>query len=439
MPAMKYTDRGLDALVKQRHSTRVDYFDSATQGLCLRVGARAATWYYFRRVNGKLVRIALGTYAELGSSKGRASFTVARELAGKVESTLAAGLHPKAEQARQRAADRESRDLDHDRMVKRVAEAWKAQHLQKLAATTAAAYAREIAGFVAAFGDQDIGTVKRGHVVRYLDSINKRSPTGASANRAAVVIRLLFAFARDRYDLESNPVADIRNPAKQGKRSRTLDRAEIRILWRACELAGYPHGHALRFALCTGQRIGEVSDIRRSDIDSNGEYWIQTENKPGRRIDLYLASHAQAILADCPNFGAQAPYFSASTDDEGEARPMRRDTWSHAMPRHITPRLAEAAEALGLQPITKPWTPHDLRRTVRTALTGWCHVSPDTAERVLNHAMSGLRANYDHADYRPHVADALKRWDQELAAILNGGKPQVISLSDRKRAKRRTG
>jgi integrase len=428
MPKIKVTQKGLEALTAKPHAKRVDYFDTATPGLCLTVGPRSATWYYFARIDGKLNRIKLGEWDATGIAD-------ARSAAGSVEAQIAEGKHPKAEQARERTVQREARALDRERIVVTVGELWSASHFPQLADRTRQDYRRLLADFVAEFGDRDVGTVRRGELIRYLDRIRARSAT--TANHAAVVLRLLFGFARDRFDLDASPAADLKTPSKPKKRTRTLDRSEIRVLWRACELAGYPYGHALRFALCTGQRIGEVGNLRRSDIDSTGDYWKQEDNKSGRRIDVYLAAHAKAVLEDCPNLGKRAPFFSASADDSGEPRPVRSDTWNNAIKRHIAPRVEYAAKELELDVPAKPWTPHDLRRTVRTALTGWCGVSPDTAERVLNHALSGLREVYDHADYRPHVADALQRWDTELGAILKGTKPQVIPLN--RARKRRTG
>ncbi|NDY94385.1 hypothetical protein [Wenzhouxiangella limi] len=98
------------------------------------------------------------------------------------------------------------------------------------------------------------------------------------------------------------------------------------------------------------------------------------------------------------------------------------------MHRHIWPRIETAAQQLGVDPITEHFTRHDLRRTVRTGLTGWAGVLPDAAERVLNHSISGLRAHYDFADYRPHVTEALQRWDAELARILAGEQAAVVPL-----------
>ena len=423
MPKIKITQKSVEALVGKLHQRRADYFDSATPGLCLTIGPRSASWFYFVRIDGKLTRVTLGKWGQLGIAD-------ARRKAAAVEEQRAAGLHPKAEQARDRAEKREARTLDRERVVRTIAGLWEATHLKALASTTQADYRRCLAEFVAAFGDEDIGRVRRGQIIRFLDSVRSRSAT--AANRTAVVVRLLFAYARDRFDLEANPAADIKNPAKQAKRKRTLDRQEIRVLWRACELAGYPYGQALRFALCTSQRIGEVGGILRSDLDSTGSYWQQQANKSSRRIDLYLANHAQAILGACPDFGRHAPFFSASVDDNGDARPLRSDAWNNAIRRHIAPQLAVAAAELGLDPISQPWTAHDLRRTVRTALTGWCGVSPDSAERVLNHALSGLREVYDHADYRPHVAEALVRWDEELERVLTGEAPTIALLPRRK-------
>jgi integrase len=448
MARIKFTVKGLDSLVAKAHPARVDYFDVSTPGLCLRVGPRSAAWTYLQRIDGKLTRMTLGTYPAM-------SLREAHEAVVACETTIAEGKHPKAEQARERAAKRDARTVDHERIGRTVAEAWAAHHFPTIGPATRADYRRALDGFIADFGDDDIGSIRRGQLVRHLDAVKARKRKGKSktagtaANRAAVVIRNVFAFARDRYDLDANPAADIKNPTKQTKRSRTLDRHELRIVWHACELAGYPYGHALRLAICTAQRIGEVGAMQRDHVDSSGDYWQQADNKSRRRIDLYLADHARAILDSCPNFGADAPYFSASggeaeegddVKDKDKKKPRRRglrsDTWANALKRHILPRLAASAKELRLPAITKPWTPHDLRRTVRTALTGWCGVSPDTAERVLNHAMGGLREVYDHADYRPHVATALQRWDQELGAILKGKASTVIPLS---RSKRRTG
>ena len=185
-------------------------------------------------------------------------------------------------------------------------------------------------------------------------------------------------------------------------------------------------------AIPSGTRSGfsyaPASASARSAI-SAGTIWTATtgelsRNKTSKRIDVYLAARARAILDDCPDFGDDTPFFSASGGKIG----LRPDGFHLALKRHIRPRLDDAADELGLPRIREHWTPHDLRRSVRSGLTGWAGVFPDIAERVLNHSITGIRSVYDHADYRAHVAEALKAWDAELARILAGEHATVTPI-----------
>jgi integrase len=409
----KFTAQGIKAKAETHHAKRIDYRDTATPGLQFRVGPRGAAWYYVRRIDGQLARIRLDAWPAM-------TLKAARERIGEIENEIEEGKDPRAERARQQAEKVESRKLDQGRLIANLVKDWEASHFPSIGKRTRDDYRKVLREFAEAFGDQDCGKIKRGEIIRHLDKIKARSQ--AQANRAAVVIRQLFAYALDRFDLPANPAANIKNPAKPKARKRTLDRQEIRVLWKACELAGYPYGHALRFALCTGQRMGEIGFMRWRDIE--GDYWANAETKSGQRIDIYLAGHARAILEDCPEIGEYV--FTHGTTG------LRSDTWggkvSGAIARHIEPKIEQAADALKAEPITEHWTAHDLRRTVRTGLTGWAGVLPDTAERVLNHSIGGLRAHYDFADYRPHVSEALQLWDAELGRILAGEQATVTPI-----------
>lgn len=427
MPKIKMTAKGLDALTAKPHPTRTDYFDATVPGLCLRVGARTASWYYMQRIDGKLTRLPLGAFPAVGLAD-------ARQAAGNAETQVAEGKHPKAELARERAEKRESRALDEARIFRNVAESWAALHLPKVKESTRKDYRRELDHLIAKFGDDDVASITRGQLNRHLDWVQTRirpgrkTTTGLAANVAAVVIRKVFAHADDRLDLGQNVAASIKNRVAPIKRERSLERDELRLLWRACERAGYPYGHAIRFALCVGQRVGEMGKLRRSDIDSTGEYWIQKDNKTNQRIDIYLADHARAILDDCPNFGARSFVFSAQGGKTG----LRNDIWNKAIPRHIEPRLAQAAEELGLSMGDEGWRMHDLRRTLRSGLTGWTNTTPEVAERVLNHAIGGVRGVYDHADYKPHRSGALLHWNTEMDAVIAGEGPTHDPLAKAK-------
>ncbi len=47
-------------------------------------------------------------------------------------------------------------------------------------------------------------------------------------------------------------------------------------------------------------------------------------------------------------------------------------------------------------------------------------VAPDIAERVLNHALPGMRKVYDQHDYLPQYRAALDLWGEEFERILAG-------------------
>ena len=405
---IKFTSTSVEARVRTAHATRVDYSDTLTKGLQLRVGPRTAAWYYLRRVDGKLHRLKLGKFSEL-------TLPEARVKAGELESAIEEGRHPQAHLARERQELTASRELDQARLIERVAAKWREVHFSGISEKSRSMYEAQLQKVETAFTGRDISTITRGEIARFLDAVKASTPSGVSANHAASTVRQLFRYAEERLDLPSNPAATIRNPVRPAPRKRVLSEEEIRVLWATCVEAGYPYGHLLRFALCTGQRIGECGGIRRFDLDSSKGYWKNSKNKADRRIDIFLAPLAQEILSNCPEFTGGEYFFSAS----GGLHGIRSDTWSRALDLHIRPRIEETASKIGEAPISEHWSPHDLRRTVRTGLTGWCEVAPDTAERVLNHAIGGIRAHYDFADYRPHVREALLRWNSFLSTLVD--------------------
>lgn len=68
----------------------------------------------------------------------------------------------------------------------------------------------------------------------------------------------------------------------------------------------------------------------------------------------------------------------------------------------------------------KPFTLHDLRRTVRTGLAR-LRIEPHIAERVLNHAQRRVVKTYDLHQYEAEKRDALTRWAEQLASLTKSG------------------
>ena len=77
------------------------------------------------------------------------------------------------------------------------------------------------------------------------------------------------------------------------------------------------------------------------------------------------------------------------------------------------------------------WRVHDLRRTCRTGMAR-LGVPEIVSERVLNHLPQGLGKIYNLHEYLPEKADALARWAQEVANIVEPPPDNVVKLKAEK-------
>jgi integrase len=76
------------------------------------------------------------------------------------------------------------------------------------------------------------------------------------------------------------------------------------------------------------------------------------------------------------------------------------------------------------------FTYHDLRRTARSAMSR-AGVPADHAERVLNHALQGVRHVYDRHSFAGEKRDALERLAALVERILNPPPDNVVALERR--------
>ncbi|HTE41310.1 MAG TPA: hypothetical protein VK629_10780, partial [Steroidobacteraceae bacterium] len=86
-----------------------------------------------------------------------------------------------------------------------------------------------------------------------------------------------------------------------------------------------------------------------------------------------------------------------------------------ADPKLITRSVARCLESFAENDI-EPFTPHDLRRTVRTGLAK-LKVEPHIAERVLNHVQERIAGTYDVHDYADEKRAALEKWAAHLRTL----------------------
>lgn len=64
------------------------------------------------------------------------------------------------------------------------------------------------------------------------------------------------------------------------------------------------------------------------------------------------------------------------------------------------------------------WTPHDLRRTVRTGLSR-LQCPNEVAEAVLGHTRGGIEGIYNHYNYDPGYKTWLQAWADHLDGLIS--------------------
>ncbi len=77
--------------------------------------------------------------------------------------------------------------------------------------------------------------------------------------------------------------------------------------------------------------------------------------------------------------------------------------------------------------VIEGWRVHDLRRTCRTGMAR-LGVPEIVSERVLNHQAQGLTKIYNVHEYLDEKRDALARWAQEVANIVEPPPENVVRL-----------
>jgi integrase len=288
-------------------------------------------------------------------------------------------------------------------------------------------------------GPRPVAALRLGDVQTVLNRIVDRGAP-VSANRALLVAKRVMRYARMQGHAEANPIAELTRRdvgGTEGERERALAFEEIPVLWRALAgngdgikravrefkrkdgraIAGYAraglHLHwqaraCLQLLLLTGQRIGETLAARWGEFDLAAGLWrIPPENTKGNRPHLvHLPALAVELLRALPGSkGAEAFVFAA----EGTERPA-------PIERRVVTRALDRLLATGALPLAH-FTPHDLRRTVRSRLSD-LGVLPHVAEKILAHRLGGVLQVYDRAEYLPERAAAMAAWDRKLRELL---------------------
>ena len=255
-------------------------------------------------------------------------------------------------------------------------------------------------------GKLSIYALRRRDIVAMLDAIaDENGPV--MADRTLTALRSALHWQAKRDDDFTSPIIRGMDRTKTNERARkrVLDDQEIRDLWAALdELEHAPACYPafMRTLLLTGQRRQEVSHARWEEVA--GDMWTIPAARSKNKIEqtVPLTGAVKALLGP-PRAG-----FIFSSD--GGQRAF--SGYSKAK-RALDAKLAEIRKRDKRQPVPQ-WQHHDIRRTARSLMSR-AGVSADVAERVIGHAIPGVRGIYDRHRYEAEKRDALER----LAALVD--------------------
>lgn len=223
---------------------------------------------------------------------------------------------------------------------------------------------------------------------------------------------LIFAHAVGNAVRESNPCRDLKLSAIVGKQ----DAPKQRTALTANELAEFlpalttiPRQYALanRLLLLTGVRVGTLTEAEVTEFDLDAGLWsVPWERRKNRRhtsgpFVIPLPAEAVEWVRELIKLADRDAYL------------LPVESRRHSDARNPMSKRVTIGDWLDkMQGCGKDWrriTPHDLRSTCKSWLSE-LRIDYETRQRYLDHALEGMDAIYDKADFIEHRLAAANKW-----------------------------
>jgi integrase len=379
-------------------------------------------WTYRTRTNGRLYREKLGTYPAM-------TLAAAQEAFGKIRNDRAKGVDLPA---RKQVAAQQAR---RNPVVSELCAEYLERHAKPRKRTWREDELMLNKDVLPAWGRLRAESIGRRDVTALVDSITDRG-SPMQAGKVLALVRKVWNFGIQRGVLTVNPAARMPRPAPVKSRDRVLTDAEILAFWTHADTCGLrPQvAAALKVELLTGQRIGECLSVEWDELDLAAGTWLipAAKSKNKREHLVPLTARAVELLDAQPRV---SPFvFPARLDAaRTEKRPIRSDVAAHELREVLRVPKGRSAKPNSLHAAmrdlrAKPFTSHDLRRTVETRMAS-LGIGREVRDRVLNHrdaSVSGM--HYNRHDYFREKRAALGTWESCLRTILDSTSPTIVNL-----------
>lgn len=264
-------------------------------------------------------------------------------------------------------------------------------------------------------GEQPANTITRKQVVDMIMSIVQRGANVQAGNvlrefSAAYEFAIGLGHFSDEF---ANPALLAKASLRQAKvklthqrGKRVLSDSELAELLKWLPSSDYTNTqkNVLRFTLWTGCRTGEVCNAAWQDIDLENQTFHIKESKTDVERYVQLPHQAVEFLRALRLTTGDFLFPSQKTRLPIQQKQLTEQAW----------RMRQVGTMLKL---SQSWTPHDLRRTVRTGLSR-LQCPNEVAEAVLGHSRKGIEGTYDLHRYEPECKEWLQKWADHLDSLL---------------------
>lgn len=418
MAKHKLSDKGIKAAKPEKTTMLAD-----GDGLYLRVqpsGSR--NWIYVYEVDGKQHRMGLGTYPTVTLAR-------ARELAEDARKLRADNIDPLDEREAKAESERKAKEKAKTNTVRALADEWANKDLNSSRRDGGQEALRSLSKDAwPVIGDMAPEDVRPSHILEIVDAMKGRGVT-RTTSAVFALLRQMFRWATVRELIPKDPTYGLDKSkvcAPSPPRQRVLSDTEIAWLVERIEPAIDRRAMLLfLLLLATGTRIGEtlLGEWREVDFEK-AEWLIPKEHRKGNARHpatdhlVMLSDFALSVLVSIKAEAGDSHLLFPCMDAKTMTRTFTERQTDRALVKRKGRRLTTE-----LLPAGGHWTPHDVRRTVRTLLAR-LGVDRDVAEKCIGHAEENrIVATYNVHDYALEKREAMAKLGEFLEVLLTNRTP----------------
>ena len=256
------------------------------------------------------------------------------------------------------------------------------------------------------FGKKRLAEISTHDITKRVDPL---SPS--EGFHALAAAKTFFRWAQRRSLIDVSPCERLQAVNRPVPRDRFLADQEVREVLSTAGREGFPFGHIILLLVLTGQRRGEVAQLRWEWIDQEKRtITLPATVTKNRRSHMFPYGQAVAdVLAAIPR---QSDYLFPASREHVRNKPTTVFSgWSKCKMQFDRKCQIE------------PWTLHDCRRTFSSGMAA-LGISQTVVEKLLNHISGGtlspIAQVYNRHSYMDEMRAAITAWDAKLASLMRG-------------------